>query len=50
VRTIRKNDDPVELAAVTNRAKDLQLAAVEGMGRVGDADLGRTFMILISTL
>jgi hypothetical protein len=50
VRTVRKNDDPVELTAIADRSEDLQLATEEGMGRVGDADLGRTFMILISTL
>jgi hypothetical protein len=50
VRTVRKNDDPVELAAIVDRPEDLQLAAEEGMGRVGDADLGGAFMIPISIL
>jgi hypothetical protein len=50
VRTVRKNDDPVELAAIADRSEDLQGAAEQGMGRVGDADLGGAFMILISIL
>jgi hypothetical protein len=50
VRTVRKNDDPVVLATITDGSEDLQLAAEEGMGRVGDADLGGAFMIRISTL
>jgi hypothetical protein len=50
VRPVRKNDDPVELAAITDRSEDLQLSTKEGMGRVGDADLGGAFMIRISIL
>jgi hypothetical protein len=50
VRTIRKNDDPVDLAAIADRSEDLQLAAEERMGRVGDADLGGAFMIRMSIL
>jgi hypothetical protein len=47
---VRKDDDPVELATVADRSEDLQLAAEEGMGRVGDADLRGAIMIRISTL
>jgi len=47
---IRKNDDPMVLAAIADRSEDLQLATEERMGRVGDADLGGTFMIRISIL
>jgi hypothetical protein len=50
MRTVRKNDDPVEFAATADRSEDLQLAAEEGMGWVGDADLSGAFMILISIL
>jgi hypothetical protein len=50
VRTVRQNDDPVELAAIADRSEDLQGAAEQGMGRVGDADLGGAFMILTSIL
>jgi len=50
VRAVRKNDDPVEFTATADRSEDLQLATEERMGRVRDADLGRAFMILISTL
>jgi hypothetical protein len=50
VRTVGKNDDPVELAAIADRSEDLQRAAEQGMGQVGDADLGGAFMILISIL
>jgi len=50
VRAVRKNDDPVVLAAIADRSEDLQLAAEERMGRVGDADLGGAFMIRMSIL
>lgn len=50
MRAVRKNDDPVELAAIADRPNDTQRAAEEGMRRVSDADLGGRFMILISIL
>jgi len=50
VRTVRKNDYPMQLTAIADRSKDLQFATEEGMGLVRDADLSRTFMILICIL